>query len=184
MTRHEDHVIKVRTRLNATTKFVPTRAVKNGRSPFTAFAVKMAELAKTEGMWAWKQKDLSKGGAPKDLATALKKFAEGKQGMSTTRLNLIERTCLHYEMEAERERIARVSEASGVPFTGGLVLVPGGVGGDHDHRQLPEPEKPVQAVSEDPEIAALYSIKDALDSLEDTAARRRVLAWAGDKFLA
>lgn len=183
MTRHEDHVVKVRARLNTTVKHVPTRATKNGRSPFTTFAVKMAELAKAEGMWAWKQKDLSKGGAPKDLATALKKFAEGKQGMSTTRLNLIERTCLHYEMEAERERIARVSEASGVAHTGALALVP-----PLDEAELAAAVasvvRPSQVVSEDPEIAALYAIKGALDSLEDTAARRRVLAWAGDKFLA
>lgn len=187
MTKHQEHVTLVRARLNQTVKLVTHVPRRGGLTPYGTFAEKMAEIAKQKDVWPWKQKSLTTGGAPKDLATTLKAFAQGKMGLHEKTLRLVELTCLHYEMQRELEHKQAVGEAAGIPYTGTL-------GTDATRRvhwhanggQIVGPlpivrEEAAQGATEDPEIAALYIFAIALDPL-DADARKRVLQWAADKF--
>jgi hypothetical protein len=174
MTKHQEHVAVVRQRLVNTIKHVPKVSRRGGLTGYGTFAEKMAEVAKARGAWPWKQQTITSGGAPKDLATALKKFAEGKQGMHTKNLHLIELTCVHYEMEAqitkgEREATGASAPPPAEPLAPITALL------------RSSPEERIQGVTEDPEFAALRAFATALEPLSADE-RKRVLQWAADKF--
>lgn len=186
MTKHQEHISLVRNRLTRTVKYVPQVKRKGGLTPYGTFAEKMAEIAKEKNAWPWKQTVLTKGGAPKDLATALKSFAEGHKGLHEKVLNLVELTCLHYEMERELERKVAMGEAADISYSrtfgkdardaSGAPVPWHNYGGRVAASDVSMTLKPAQEAACDPELRAIQVIHDLCDTL-DGAAIKRVLLW-------
>ena len=173
MTAHQDRQAYLRKRLVKVIAHLPEPEKRaGGKTRYNDFAGMMAEIAKREGYWPWNTTVLAKNGSPKDLASTLKRFAEGKSGLVSRNLQLVELACIHYESMARRIRQEEGLHKHAKPWVpevleGGLVK--------------PDEEAQLESIQQDPEILALYTIKDALDAL-DQEARKRVLMWAADKF--
>lgn len=172
MTKHQQRIIAVRKRMNEAIKYVPKEVRRGGFSAYGSFAEKMCAIAKERDVWPWRQTALSTNGVPKDIPTSLRGFAEGKHGTQEAILNLIELTCLHYEIEHKRA----IGEASGVAFTGATEWPAENDPVSASLLNGAEAEKVVQAVTVDPELHAIETIHELCDNL-DGAAIKRVLLW-------
>lgn len=192
MTAHKQRVTQVRQRIIRVLKAIP----KNGRlTPHGQFADKMAEIARAQDTWLWSAKDLTNGGTPKDLSRAVRRFAEGQTGFAEKTLDLVELACIAYEREArERSKDTAMDYSYGgeaeqrpvapvVPLTAFMVGrgTPEHITG---HQELESGLSRGENITipQDPEIAALHSVQEAIESLAPSA-RKRVLMWAHDKFV-
>jgi hypothetical protein len=199
MTAHQARIEQVRNRLAKAIKYVPQERRRGGLTPWGNFAEKLAAIAKeTKGGAPWKTTDFTKGGAPKDLSTALRRLSEGRQGMSGTMLDLVEATCLHYEME-HRQALTE-GRATKMFLTEPAEEVAGAPAPHPGDSWVEEPAKdedvPVRGLltraaqalngigadaNPDPEINAMFEISSALNNL-DSDARTRVLSWAEARY--
>lgn len=181
MTEHKARIESIRNRMNHVLPKIPKDGRRRGgQSEFSVFADRMAVVAKNSNMWVWDVKNLSHGGAPKDLASSLKQISLGNRGCTSKLLDLIELTCIEFERDfRDRHRIS-VAQAAGIPLehVGGL--------SESALASLPESQRHEETVVKeppfaDPEILALYAVKDALDKCAPDE-QARVIKWACDKY--
>lgn len=165
---------ELRKKLNNLKRYIP---MENTRlTLYGEIGYQCAKIAEEKGLKWYKNS--------KDTARSIRMFMLGTQDMSWDRMAVIDLFCA----DIEAARRVGIGERAGVPFTGKVpshLLPPGPAHSDEPVATFPEPEqepqKPAQAVTDDPEIAALYAIKDALDVL-DVEARKRVLQWSAAKY--
>lgn len=189
LTKHQKRIQVVRDRLNAITPKIKHTSRRGGLTPYGTFAERMATVAREGGEWPWRQKQLTSGGAPKDLATTLRTFAEGRGGLHEGTLDLVELTCIEFERElrlakseaiiAEAERhtligigeggLPSAADANAAALARMRSAVPAGRAERDREAQLGN------------EIEALHAVNNALDQLEP-AEQSRVLRWAADKY--
>lgn len=124
-------------------------------------------------------------GGAKDASRSIRLFAEGKQGMSFERLEVVELACIEWESRFREEKLARAMShfgpSSALSSESPEPIVVGAE--DEDTREVeerrhlalvPDPLPMIHPATGDPEIDAMAAIKNILDPLNDDQVKRVV----------
>lgn len=176
-TAHTMRIDQVRPRVVKAIKSIEARGDNRPQNitPYGIFTRKCSELAAREGR-KWFGTPRTRGEVPlKDATSSVRRFAEGKQGLSFERLDVCEMVCIEIEKEERDARLARQESTRERTLHTAPAPQPAPI------VSLVPSEPPYPLWSDDPEIDAMSKVKNAIDPLDD-AARARVLEYMTKRY--